>query len=79
MFRPTKLRRLSLCKCGFTVLHDHIRVGSVYYVDMDHPKTGFKMKCGGCGNILEVDVVMVQGNGASHGGILPMGIFQDVN
>lgn len=81
MFKPMPLVRLSLCPCGFHVLHDDIQLGTVYSVDMDDIRDGFKMRCGGCGDLITISMVMVGKNKKTggHGGLLPIGIFQATN
>ena len=47
-----RLKELGICPCGFSVVCDHIELGTEYTI---HPETivsGYKFVCGGCGQIL---------------------------
>ena len=43
-----KLRRLSICLCGFPVLDDAIPLGAEYQIDLNSRRKGFHYRCGGC-------------------------------
>ena len=45
------LKRLSFCPCGFSVLHDHIRVGTMYRIDINSLRGGALYICGGCSRV----------------------------
>lgn len=48
-FIELKLARLSICPCGYTVLRDSIKLGTVYRADPMTRAGGFAYTCGGCG------------------------------
>lgn len=72
MFEPKPLKRLSLCPCGYTVLHDHIPLGRVYHVDVADAQA-YGMRCGGCGKKFPVTMVKVD-----NGKRLPAEMFEAV-
>lgn len=43
------LLTLTICPCGWTVLHPDIGIGTVYEVDTATLRDGFLYTCGGCG------------------------------
>jgi len=45
----TRLKRLSICSCGFPVLKESIGLDTVYEIDPDSVRGGFSYYCGGCG------------------------------
>lgn len=49
--QTVKLTKLSTCDCGYSVLHNSIRLGTEYTVDLDSIRGGFTYGCGGCGQI----------------------------
>lgn len=52
---PTKAKliKLSICKCGFSLLHDDIKLGTEYtvYPDTIDTEDGYMLICGGCGKL----------------------------
>lgn len=70
----TKLAKLSLCACGFTVLNEGIPLGTDYVVDLSL-WTQSTMTCGGCGKDIPVLCVMVEGRNGGPRGFLPHEIF----
>ena len=74
------LKRLSICPCGFPVLHDHIRVGVEYQIAADSKRGGFHYVCGGCGREQDnVEVVYVLQRTVPGFAPLPWALFADVN
>lgn len=68
------LKKLSICECGFPVLHDAIPLGTMYeVVELITNKCLFI--CGGCGKQIQVTGVFVMGRGESKAGFLPRQIF----
>ena len=45
---PVPLRRVSICPCGYSVLKDEIKVGTVYALDMKSIRKGLTYICGRC-------------------------------
>jgi hypothetical protein len=75
-----RLIKLSICECGFPLLNENIPLGAKYFVDTDlitpsHPKTGYRIICGGCGKENPITAIYVYPRGESHGGMLPIDIF----
>jgi len=58
------LQRLSICPCGYPVLHDDIAVGTVYLINLSTLRDGFFYRCGRCGvqhrNVRVVDAASVR-------------------
>lgn len=52
-----KLQRLTICSCGFGVLHDDIKIGAEYRIDRSTLRHDFQYTCGGCGKEQRVSVV----------------------
>jgi hypothetical protein len=50
------LKRLTVCPCGYGVLHDDIAVGTEYWVDLASETDGV-YQCGRCGAIQKVRIV----------------------
>ena len=69
------LARLSICKCGYSVLRDSIPVGREYRLDLDSVRGGFLYQCGQCGAARRV--IVVNASDSSRGGMnpLPFGLF----
>lgn len=61
-----KLIKLSICQCGFGLLKDEIKLGTVYNLDM--AKTDLAtMLCGGCGRVTRhIPVVMAWRDGGER-------------
>lgn len=70
----TTLVKLSICACGFHVLHDDIQVGREYTVD-PHRTLPATMICGGCGAHIPVLTIFAAGWDGRPGGYLPVDIF----
>lgn len=69
-----QVTKLSLCPCGFSVLAEHIVLGSEYRLDpTDRAKVTYI--CGGCQRQSSIFAVYVEAKGESEGGYLPEGIF----
>ena len=45
------LARLSICPCGYSVLHDHIQIGAEYEVGTETIECGVSYECGKCGKV----------------------------
>lgn len=47
----TKLVKLSICPCGYSLLHEDIQLGTEYtvYPEASDPEHPFVLICGGCG------------------------------
>ena len=46
-----RVKEVGICPCGFRILCDHIELGTEYTI---HPETitaGYKLICGGCGQL----------------------------
>jgi hypothetical protein len=72
------LIRLSICSCGYGVLHDDIKLGTKYEVDLSVqcPAT---YVCGQCGRVYLVTCVPASSvrNPAAAPYPLPLALFQD--
>jgi hypothetical protein len=69
------VKTLSLCKCGFHTLNDHVRLGDEYNADERSSVQG-GLKCGGCGEFIPSELVWVDAKGDGAAGYLPKEIFQ---
>lgn len=76
--KPLQLQRLSICDCGYSVLHDDISVGAVYLVDLSTLRGGFSFRCGGRGrrqlNVQVIDADSLH-NPAASPAPLPYDLF----
>ncbi len=74
--REMELARLSICKCGYAVLHDSIPLGTVYHVDINTIRSGFHYRCGGCG-VAQDNVEVIDAAQRSAPGLrpLPLALF----
>lgn len=58
--RPYEVCKLSICPCGFSLFKEHIKIGTVYYVN---PQPNYakkqRMQCGGCNRVLIIELVPV--------------------
>lgn len=43
------LLHISICECGDSTLHDYIKLGTVYVLDMETLRDGGYYRCGKCG------------------------------
>lgn len=72
------LSRLSICPCGYSVLWDTIPLGTVYQIDLDTIRGGFRYRCGRCGTD-QWDVTVVNASQPFQTGApmapLPFGLF----
>lgn len=75
-----KLKRLSICPCGFAVLNDSIKLDTEYEVDFSRSRLGFTYGCGGCGTV-HTDVMVIPAssalNPAAPLSYLPVALFFD--
>lgn len=72
-----KLIKLSICPCGFNVLHDDIGLGTEYTIYPSTIRTGFKYFCGGCQRTQnDITVVDADQLGGGKPMPLPLGLFQ---
>ena len=71
-----RLKRLSLCVCGYTLLQEEIPIGTIYFVDLGSQKPG-ALICGGCGRRHKVTLVHVDARRTSEAGWMPLEIFRD--
>jgi hypothetical protein len=69
-----RLKKLSVCGCGFPVLAEHIEIGAEYKIDRNI-KEQLLLICGGCGVSIPVQCVFVHGG---KSGFLPEEIFEDI-
>lgn len=80
MMTTVVLKRLSICSCGFTALHDHIPLGKTYEVISEGPGPrifhGYSWRCGGCGVNSPTPMVKATQDGTL--GVLPAGLFEEV-
>lgn len=71
-----RLNKLGICKCGFTLLHDDIKLGTKYFVNPMLLQTGAKMSCGGCRKVIPFgDAIYTYHRDGSGGHFLPIAIF----
>jgi len=70
-----KLKKLSICPCGFSVLDDSIPIGTEYTVHTDVTDT-FTFICGGCGKKHRIIGILVEPRGLGKAGFLPKDIFE---
>lgn len=72
-----KFAKASICKCGFPVLNDDIKIGTVYEVDASRHQCAM-MSCGGCGTLItSLDCVWATREGSTFGW-LPLKIFEPI-
>lgn len=69
--REMELARLSICECGYAVLHDSIPLGTVYHVDIATIRSGFHYRCGRCGT-LQDNVEVIDAAQRSTPGLKPL-------
>lgn len=69
-----KTARLSVCACGFPILHDSIPLGTEYLVDPDRRMMA-QLTCGGCRQELQVETVWVKNRSDNLGGYIPAAVF----
>lgn len=69
------LKKLSICPCGFPVLHEDIPLGEEYVIN-PVLVAGFTFICGGCGRQIQVQCVWVEQHNYSKAGYLPKTIFE---
>jgi hypothetical protein len=72
-----RLKKLSICECGFTLLNEDIKLGTQYLI---YPKMmGYTdFKCGGCGTELLMNISVgasCVSNPKDEPRLLPMEIF----
>jgi hypothetical protein len=72
------LRRLTVCPCGFGVLHDDIALGTEYWVDLASEAAGL-YQCGGCGHRQKVRIVNASSKRNPNAPLRPfiLGLFVD--
>jgi hypothetical protein len=69
----------SVCTCGFSVLYDHIPLGTEYEVDADSVQGGYTYGCGGCGMVINnVTVIRVRDEDGAFRP-LPLALFEPVD
>lgn len=67
--------RRSLCPCGFSLLTDEVPLGTIYEIKPGDGAPG-KLRCGGCGAVLDVMLVPVSREGVEwEGKWIPNGVF----
>ncbi len=71
----TTLKKLSICPCGFPVLHDHIPLGAEYAVTPSLQSSG-TLICGGCHKTIAIPMIWAMKRGDSCAGWLPKEIFE---
>ena len=69
-----KIVKLSICKCGFTLLNENVQLGTEYEINESDVCPG-AVKCGGCGAIIPAQHVWTYARGGGHSGYLPREIF----
>lgn len=70
-----KLKKLSVCPCGFALLNDSIPLGTEYTVDSTNTASA-TLICGGCGNHIKVTCVWADCSSDPDGaGYIPVEIF----
>jgi hypothetical protein len=75
--RKVKLAKLSVCECGFPLLHENIPLGTDY--DIEPVLTEIvTFICGGCKKSKQIEAVYVYARGTSEGGFLPREVFLPV-
>lgn len=77
----TKLTKLSICPCGFSLLNDDITLGTEYliYPESIDPNRAFVLGCGGCGRRLRgVGSLMAKSvlNPSADAQLLPLEVFE---
>lgn len=74
-----RLKRLSICPCGFGLLNDGIAIGTKYVIDRNVSRQA-TMICGGCGNKQKVMCVPASSalNPDAPMMFLPVDIFLEV-
>jgi len=76
MMRTMRLAKLSICPCGYSVLKDHIGIGTPYMIDDSTIRSGFRYRCGRCGLVqLNVKVVNAYDEGLNRMSPLPYSLF----
>lgn len=74
--KKARLVRLSICPCGFPLLHDSIPLGTEYQVNPDD-RTFIDFRCGGCESWSTVDAMMVLSHShPQRWGYLPADAFE---
>lgn len=68
-----KLKRLSVCPCGYGTLQDEIKLGTEYRC-FPRDTDPVQYTCGGCGNTTHLTAFRVERNGTS--GYLPVMLFE---
>ncbi len=72
--KKAKLIKLSICKCGFPLLKDEIKLGAIYKVDPDR-RGGGTITCGGCGTVIPCEMIWTFHRDSTKSGWLPEQIF----
>ena len=76
--KQVKLRRLSICPCGYSVLKDEIPVGTAYTIDLDSFAENFTYRCGGCRRVQGgLKVVMASQSERDGMAYLPYDLFSE--
>ena len=71
----TTLIKLSLCPCGFPLLHEHIELGTEYEIDPSR-QADLVLVCGGCKKRTPFRGVWTEAREGGNPGFLPMDIFK---
>lgn len=70
-----KTVKLSLCSCGYSVLHDDIPLGTEYEVDPSLTAAG-TLTCGGCHKTFHIESIFAFNRNGPGGGFLPRDLFE---
>lgn len=69
------LTRLNVCPCGYPLLKDDIRLGTVYEADPSRLAPNGALRCGGCGELTAGLKGIWVRRANEPGGFLPMRVF----
>lgn len=71
------ISRLSVCRCGFPLFNENVRLGDQYQVEPEIKDKDCHVECGGCGQLIPSVFVWVHAKGNADAGWMPMEIFSD--
>lgn len=72
---PVRLAKLSVCPCGFPLMHESVPLGTEYACEMSD-RIHCEFTCGGCKKQYQFEAVWIYSRDSHHGGYAPAVAFE---